>query len=202
LAYDGAMKKRLFSPIVIILGLAILVVSALLVFRPQEEKLIRKVAISSNKLQKLIETRNSKIVQSEGPTPELLTAERIYTEEEIRNTTEQQFYEMLKETEKRLPTLSEIKQVPSGALHHIPPVVLEAGRNLGALKEVFKYHPEYETKAITMYSECAHAENRPMPVRALCLTNLIEVSKKYNLPLDLKSFPNNIVELTKLVTDI
>jgi hypothetical protein len=196
------MKKRLFSPIVIIIGLAILVVSALLILRPQEEQLIKKVALSSNKLQKLIETRSNKIVQVEGPTPELLTAERIYTEEEIKNTTEQQFYEMLKETQKRLPLLSEIKQVPSGALHHIPSVVLEAGRNLGVLKEVFKYHPEYEIKAISMYNDCARAENRPMPVRALCLTNLILFSKKYNLPLDLKSFPNNIVELTKLVTDM
>ena len=202
MTYDGAMKKRLFSPIVIILGLAILVVSSLLIFKQKEEKIIKKVVASSPRLQKIIEARNNKVGPAESGAPELLTAERIYTEEEIKNTTEVQFSEMLEETARRLPTLTDIKQVPTGALHHIPPVVLEAGRNLGVLKEVFKYHPEYETKAIELYSECARSEHRPTAVRALCLTNLIEVSKKYHLVLDLKAFPANIVELTKLVTDM
>lgn len=196
------MKKRLFSPFVIILGLAILVVSALAVLRQQEIKVIKKVAANSHKFQKILEKRNNKITAAESSSTELLTAERFYTEEEIKNTTEIQFAEMLKDTEKRLPTLSDIKQIPSGALHHIPAVVLEAGRNLGAIKEVLKYHPEYEEKAIPLYTECARAENRPTPVRALCLTNLIEVSKKHRLPLDLKTFPPNIVQLTKLVTDM
>lgn len=196
------MKKRYFSPFVIILGLVILIGSTFVIFRSQEEKVIKKVATASIKLQKIIETRNNKISELQNSKSELLTAERIYTEEEIKNTTELQFSEMLKDTERRLPTLSDIKQVPSGALHHIPTLVLEAGRNLGVIKEVFKFHPEYELKAIPLYTECAHSEKRPTPVRALCLTNLIEISKKHHLPLDLKSFPSNIVELTKLVTDM
>jgi hypothetical protein len=203
------MKNRYFSPIVIVFGLAILVIWAFSRsknFQQDESKIIKKATIATTKLQQII-ARNKELntatsQKAESPTSELLTAERIYTEEEIKNTTEIQFNEMLKETEKRLPTMKDIKQLPSGALHHIPNVILEAGRNLGALKEVFKYHPEYEEKALPLYKTCAMAESRPTPVRALCLTNLIEISRKLNLKLDLKSFPPHIVELTKLVTDL
>jgi hypothetical protein len=195
------MKTRIFSPIVIVLGLAILVVLFLVFNRTAEEKVVSKVIATNTKLKNIIEKNSSKNKPENSP-QELLTSERIYTEDEIKNTTEVQFIEMLKTTEAKLPYLSDLKQVPSQALHHIPALVLEAGRNLGAIKEVIKFHPEYEEKTIPLYSNCAQAENRPTPVRALCLTNLIEISKKHNLALDLKKFPTNVVELAKLVTDI
>jgi hypothetical protein len=199
------MKKRFFSPVVIILGLAILLVWAVVKNKPAEEKILKKAAQSSSKLQKLIaksRVKNNATLSPNINSEELITAERIYTEDEIKNTTEMQFAEMLKDTEMRLPTLGDIKQLPPGALHHIPSVILEAGRNLGALKEVFKFHPEYEENAIPLYTKCALASNRPTPVRALCLTNLVEISKKHNQSLDLKRFPSQVVELTKLVTDM
>ncbi len=194
------MKNRLFSPIVITILLAIIIVSAVVFLRPQEEKVIKKVAQKNSKLQKII-NRNQQ-AQFDKNSPSLLTQERIYTEEEIKNTTPLQFEEMLKETEAKLPLKAELKQIPEGALHHTPTTILEAGRNLGALKEVLKFHPEYEEKIIPLYHKCAQASDRPTTVRALCLTDLITLSKKRNTPIDLTKYPNDIVSLTKIVTDM
>lgn len=194
------MKKHIFSPIVITIFLAILAVSALLILKPQEEKIIQKVANKSTRLQQIIAKNKDKNIVTADLS--LLTAERIYTEEEIKNTTEIQFDEMIKDVELKLPKISEIKEIPAGALHHTPQLIMEAGRNLGAIKEVIKYHPEFEKKTIALYSNCANSADKPNPVRALCLTNLIEIAKKNHLTIDLKKFPAEIVSLSKLVTDI
>lgn len=199
------MKKTLFSPIVIIFGLAIILILAIRQYQPAEEKVIQKAQKITSKLQIILNKNIEKIKnkeQAEASSHELLTAERLYTEDEIQNATEAQFAVILNDTEARLPTMKDIKQLPSGSLHHIPALILEAGRNLGVIKEVIKFHPEFEQSVIPLYKNCALSEIRPTPVRALCLTNLIEVSKKNHLSLNLKQFPSHIVELTKLVTDM
>ena len=194
------MKNKLFSPIVITITLAILAVSALILLKPTEEKILQKAVKSSSKFQAILENnqKNEAIIN----TSSLLTAERIYTEAEIKNTTALQFEEMLKDTELKLPSKKEIKEIPAGALHHTPELIMEAGRNLGALKEVLKFHPEYEPKVIPVYLKCAHDNDHPTPVRALCLTNLIEISKRHQMQLNLLEFPNEVVDLTKIVTDL
>ncbi len=194
------MKKRFFSPIVMVFLLAILAISTIIYLKPKEEIALKKVTFKSRRLDSIL--KNNLKRESTNSSTDLITIERAYTETEIQNTTADDFSQMILDTESRLPTLSDIKQIPSGALHHIPSVILEAGRNIGVLKEVIKIHPEYEDKIIPLYQNCAQAENRPTTVRALCLTNLIELSKRHNLVLDLKKFPPKIVELTKLVTDM
>jgi hypothetical protein len=200
------MKKRLFFPFFIMFTLAILVISSIVKKGPTEEKIMKNATkVTSDvtsKLQTLIKSNRIQQEKLSDNSSEILTAERVYTETEIQNTTEIQFEQILKDTEARLPVLQDIKQLPAGALHHIPPLILEAGRNLGVIKEIIAFHPEYETLATPLYSKCALAENRPTTVRALCLTNLIEISKKNNLELDLKKYPVDVIELTKLVLDI
>jgi hypothetical protein len=133
---------------------------------------------------------------------DLITKERQYTEIELSEMSELQFTELLKDTQRRLPKLSDIKKIPEGALHHTPELVMEAGRNLGVIKEVLKTHESYEKVALPFYFECAKNEEGSTPVRALCLTNLIELHKKIKKPLNLKDFPSQVVELSRLVTDI
>jgi type III secretory pathway component EscV len=133
---------------------------------------------------------------------DLVSQERVYSEIELSQMTENQFSELLKDTQRRLPKLSDIKKIPEGALHHTPELVLEAGRNLGVIKEVLKTHENYEKLAVPFYVECAKNEEGSTPVRALCLTNLIEIHKKIKKPLNLKEFPSQVVELSRLVTDM
>ena len=133
---------------------------------------------------------------------DLVSKERVYTEIELSQMSEVQFVELLKETQRRLPKLSDIKKIPEGALHHTPELVMEAGRNLGVIKEVLKSHESYEKVALPFYSECAKNDEGSTPVRALCLTNLIELHKKIKKPINLKEFPSQVVELSRLVTDM
>lgn len=132
----------------------------------------------------------------------MLMRERFYTEAEINEMSEPQFEELLKETERKLPKLADLKKLPAGALHRTPPLVLQAGRDLGVIKEVLKVHESYERVAAPFYKTCAKNDEGVTPVRALCLTNLIEIKKKNRESLNLKEFPNQIIELSKMVTEL
>ncbi len=132
----------------------------------------------------------------------VLMRERLFTEAEINEMNEQQFEELLKETERKLPKVSDLKKLPAGALHRTPALVIQAGRDLGVIKEVLKVHESYERVATGFYKSCAKDNEGVTPVRALCLTNLIEIKKKKGESLNLKEFPNQLIELSKMVTEL
>ena len=124
------------------------------------------------------------------------------TEVEINNMTQSQFTVLLKSTELKLPTIADIKKLPSEAVHHTPAIIMQAGRDLGYIKEILKVHPSYEIEANVFYEKCAKTKEFPKSVKALCLTNLIEIKKKNGEILNLNNYPNDIVELSKLIIDI
>ncbi len=132
----------------------------------------------------------------------LVVKERFYTESEISEMTETQFVLLLDATELKLPRISDLKKIPEGALHTTPAPVLEAGRELGLIKEILKTHNSYEQKALGFYEKCAKNSERPTPVRALCLTNLVEVKKRNNEKININEYPPQLVELTKMITDL
>ena len=132
----------------------------------------------------------------------LLEQERFYTEAEIAGMTQENFKSLLKEIELKLPKLSDIKKLPEGALHRTPTPVLEAGRDLGLLKEILKVHESYEILALDFYNQCAKNAERPTPVRALCLTNFVAIKKKNGKKVHLEQYPANLVELTRMITDL
>ena len=109
---------------------------------------------------------------------------------------------LLKETEFRLPKLTDIKKLPAGVLHHTPPIILQAGRDLGVIKEILKVHESFERVATPFYMTCAKNNEGTTPVRALCLTNLIVIKKKNNQNINLKEFPERLIELSRIITDI
>ncbi len=131
----------------------------------------------------------------------VLVQERFYTEKEIAEMTEDQFENLLKEIEMRLPKLSDIKKIPAEALHRTPAPVLQAGKELGLIKEVLKLHESYDQKAGLFYQTCAMNTESPTPVRALCLTNLVEIKRKNGEKIDKKLYSKEILELAKMVTD-
>lgn len=156
-------------------------------------------------LQELIKknlARQEEAGNNQSAQENVLMRERIYTEAEINEMSEQQFEELLKETERKLPKIADLKKLPAGALHRTPPDVIQAGRDLGVIREVLKVHEAYERVAAPFYNNCAKNNEGVTPVRALCLTNLIEIKKKNGESLNLKEFPNQLIELSRMVTEI
>ena len=146
--------------------------------------------------------KQEEMVERTDFAPPLLQQERFYTEEEISTMTEAQFEILLKTTESKLPRVSDIKKIPPGALHRTPQLIIQAGRDMGVIKEVLKNHGSYEKKAQAFYQQCSLETDRPTPVRALCLTNLIEIKKKKGEKIDKKAYPAELLELSKMVTDL
>lgn len=134
--------------------------------------------------------------------PTIVERERFYTENEVNNMTETEFVELLKTTELSLPKISDLKELPPGALHTTPAPVLQAGKDLGLLKEILEVHPAFEKHAITFYEKCAKESARPTPVRALCLTNFVGLKKKAGEKINLKEYPAQLVELTRMVSEL
>lgn len=146
-------------------------------------------------------SKQEEMAQNQVGGSNLLTQERTFTDTEINEMTEEQFVELIKETERKMPKVSDVKKIPAGALHTTPPIVIQAGRDLGVIKEVLKVHEAYERVAIPFYKSCAKNEEGVTPIRALCLTNLIEIKKKNNEPVNLNEYPAQLVQLSRLVID-
>jgi hypothetical protein len=145
--------------------------------------------------------RKSETQVDSSATP-LVTLERHYTEQEIVQMNELAFSELLTSIELRLPKLSDIKTLPPGALHRTPEVILEAGRDLGLIKEILTTHEKFIPKAIGFYDSCAKSDVRPTAVRALCLTNLALLKKQREEKVNLKDYPIQVVDLAKMITDL
>ena len=139
-----------------------------------------------------------------GPVNEapIVTQERLYTEEEINRMSAESFKSLLAEVELRMPKLADIKKLPAEALHRTPEPILEAGKDMGLIKEIITRHEAYAPLAIGFYDNCAKSEERPTPVRALCLTNLALQKKKRAEKINLRDYPNQVIDLAKMITDL
>lgn len=140
--------------------------------------------------------------KNQNSTEPVLTLERFYTEAEIKSMTAQGFDELLLDVERRLPTLADIKSVPAGALHRTPETIMLAGKDLGLIKEVLNAHENYSDRALVFYDNCAKNDQRPTPIRALCLTNVVEMKKRFSMHINLKDYPAQVIDLAKMITDI
>ena len=212
------MKNRRFLLTITVLSIILLVVGNLayqnfkssLVINDKKSKLtlLKTVQDAAQKIPTLKDViaknlaKQNTVADAQVNNPNVLTAERIYTENEINEMSEIQFSGLIKDTELKLPKLSDIKKIPPGALHHTPVLIIQAGRDLGVIKEILKIHKEFEKVAIPFYKNCAKNLQGTTPVRALCLTNLIEIKKNNNENLNLKDYPETLVELSRMVTGI
>lgn len=208
------MKKNKFSipGIIITISLIIIVMISSLKLKEQaslndnKSKLtLLKTAQKVPGLKSIIEKNlaaQQAAAESQSTEQNVLIQERVYTEVELNNMTEEQFSALLKDTEMRLPKLSDLKKLPAGALHRTPPLIIEAGRELGLIKEIIKIHESYEKIALPFYKSCAKNDQGTTPVRALCLTNLIELNKKSGREFKINEYPSQIIELAKMVTEI
>lgn len=143
--------------------------------------------------------------EAEAPKTDLddtmLANERIYTQSELDHMTRAEFQHTLLDIKRKLPKLSEIKKIPEAALHHTPSIVLKAGRDISVVAEVTALHPEYEIDALNFYDSCARNPQGVTTVRALCLTNIIEINNKNKQTTDLDIYPKEIVDLSRMVIE-
>ncbi|MDO9183385.1 MAG: hypothetical protein Q7U04_13305 [Bacteriovorax sp.] len=212
------MKKRSASPLLITASISLIIMGILAYTQSSSISLINdnkskltlkniakntatKVPVLKTLLSNNIAKKNVQ-AEFENNQQNILTKERIYTEQEINEMSEVQFQNLLQDTKLKFPKISEIKKLPAEALHQTPAVIIEAGRNLGVIKEVLKNHEPYEKIASSFYKNCAKDSEGTTPVRALCLANLIELKKKNSESLDLKDYPNHLIELSRMVTGI
>lgn len=152
-------------------------------------------------IKKNLEAQEKSVVENETNKP-ILLKKRNYSEAEIQRMTIEEFKDLATSTEASLPTISDIRKLPPGALHHVPEPVIQAGRDLGLVKEILAVHPSFTDEANVLYENCSDKDELPQSVRALCLTNLIQNKKAQGEKLNLSLYPKEIVELTKLVIDI
>lgn len=131
----------------------------------------------------------------------MLANERIYTQSELDHMTRAEFQHTLLDIKRKLPKLSEIKKIPDAALHHTPSLVLKAGRDISVVAEVTALHPEYEIDALNFYDACARNPQGVTTVKALCLTNIIEINNKNKQTTDLSIYPKEIVDLSRMVIE-
>ena len=131
----------------------------------------------------------------------MLANERIYTQSELEHMTRAQFQHTLLDIKRKLPKISDIKKIPAHALHHTPSIVLKAGRDISVVAEVTALHPEYEIDALNFYDSCARNPQGVTTVKALCLTNIIEINNKNKQTTELASYPKEIVDLSKMVIE-
>jgi hypothetical protein len=210
------MKLRGLSPSTVVLAVATLVLLGTLFLRgkkPVQSDDIKSQLTTENadknrpKGLKMIIAANLQkqeemVERKDFDDSNLLVRERQYTEKEINEMTEDQFAALVKETGLKLPKLSDIKKLPPAALHRTPAPVMQAGKDLGLLKEVLKVHESYEKIAAVMYQSCAKDTERPTPVRALCLTDLIQYKKKIGEKINKADYPATLIDLTKMITDM
>lgn len=202
------MKLRGLSLLKFSILFAIVCLLAFIFFYLENKSNIKKEPLGpsakSDKLPSLknLVQKNLEKMKKAQSTPPLLDQERIYTEKEIEAMTEEEFRKLLLTVESKLPQISDLKKLPSWALHRTPPPILQAGRELGLLREILKVHESFASEASFFYERCAKENTRPIPVRALCLTNLINYKKKNGIFFDKKEYPEHIVDMAKIITDI
>lgn len=152
-------------------------------------------------IKKNLQAQEKSVAENLANKPMILQ-KRNYTEAEIQKMTIEEFKDLAMTTEANLPTIGDIRKLPPGALHHVPEPVIQAGKDLGLIKEILVVHPNFTEEANILYENCSEKDELPQSVRALCLTNLIQNKKSQGEKLNLSSYPKEIVELTKLVIDI
>ena len=203
------MKKSRYSPILLIFVIAVLAVGQF-VFSKRHDIVLSN--INKNKLTPIKKIQQSALLAKILPFQEKkingpqidkeFFNERQYTDQELSTMSEENFKQLLKETESKLPLLNDIKKLPSTALHHTPALIIRAGKDLGVIKEILIINTSLEKFALGFYQRCAKNNKVVTPVRALCLTNLLEINKKNGFFTNTSEYPQNILELSKMVIDL
>jgi hypothetical protein len=94
-----------------------------------------------------------------------------------------------------LPTLDQLHALSAEELHRTPRAVLDAGAAIGDLAEAVAKNPSLAPEALGFYGKCARRENASTSVRAACLSDLRELSRRQGTPADETGIPSSVTKL-------
>ncbi|MGZ3651590.1 MAG: hypothetical protein ACXVB9_15440 [Bdellovibrionota bacterium] len=117
----------------------------------------------------------------------------------VNSTTTSTFAKRAEEVQASLPTLDKIKTLSAEEVHSTPVAVLEAGLKLGELAETIEKDPTLAPEGIAFYGKCARRSDISSSIRALCLSDLRELSKKQGLTADESGIPAEIARKTDVL---
>jgi len=115
----------------------------------------------------------------------------------------QEFTATTQQTLRSLPNRGQIAQLSEAEVQHTPMLVVQAGRKLGQILEMLDAHPELAQQGARFYTDCALQANGVTTIRALCLANLRELSRKHQMPLpsEVENLPAQVKKLADLAND-
>ena len=84
--------------------------------------------------------------------------------------------DVILKVQQSLPRIGQITFKNNEEVHHVHPAILQAGLQLGRLKEIWMQKPEARKAALEFYEQCTFDVQVVDSVRALCYINAVEVS--------------------------
>jgi len=109
------------------------------------------------------------------------------------------FARRAEEVQASLPTLDKIKSLTEEEVHSTPTSVMEAGLKLGELAEAIEKDPSLAPEGIAFYGKCARRGDISSSVRALCLSDLRDLSKKRGQAADESGIPAEITRMAAVL---
>jgi hypothetical protein len=93
-----------------------------------------------------------------------------------------EFQKKLDSTQDALPSSEKIETLPSEEVHNTPQLLIDASFQIGELAEAIAKNPALGAQGMDFYGKCARRGELAISVRAHCLHNMRELSKKQNQP--------------------
>ena len=90
---------------------------------------------------------------------------------------QKEFARVSAEVANSLPTLAALREESRKDPHMTPPVLLNAGAELGRLVRLIQDHPELKRDGALFYRNCSNRDELPSSIRALCFSNLTALSR-------------------------
>jgi hypothetical protein len=112
---------------------------------------------------------------------------------------EPEFRALTENTLKKIPTISDLRQLHGEAVHEVPQAVLSAGMALGQVAEVLEDNPKLASIGFHFYESCVRNTNFPPSVRALCYANYSNLGPKLEERIDTNIAPKEIRELSEKI---
>jgi len=103
----------------------------------------------------------------------------------------------IQKVRKALPSLAELRNLPSDEVHGTPAKIIEAGAALGELEEYLERRPEEFPEASRFFSDCAVGSEFPSSIRAMCLHSLRNNPSQWapGVSAKLEALPSEVTDL-------
>lgn len=107
------------------------------------------------------------------------------------------FREVLQRIEESAPQQRDLQSLTDEQVHSTPLLILDYASLLGAAEEHLNRDPERAEAMRSTLVSCARRESVSWTVRSLCVSQYMQLSRDYSLPMDLGPFDPGLVRLAE-----